>query len=111
MGEAFGESQKTAKDSDPEIEFLIINKRPDRALPVEALGCLQPAWGAQEAARPRPTGFSGYCPSRWWDRVLGDDLQTPEGRRSGYFGMIPFLYTNTEAHRSHIECLNFLTVY
>lgn len=78
---------------------------------MEALGCLQPAWGAQEAARPWPTEFSGYRPNAWWDRVLGDDLQTPEGRRSEYFGMIPFFHTNKEALRSHIECLDFLTVY
>lgn len=48
-GEASGESQKTAKDSELEIEFLIINKRQDQALRMEALGCLRPAWGAQEA--------------------------------------------------------------
>lgn len=53
-GEALGESQNTAKDSELEIEFFIINKRPDRALPAEALGCLQPAWGTQEATALSP---------------------------------------------------------
>lgn len=90
VGEASGKSQKPAKDSELEIEFLIINKRQDRALHLETLGSLQPAWGTQEATRPRPTGFSGYPPNGWWDGVLGDHLQIPEGRRSEYFGMILF---------------------
>lgn len=92
VGEASGKSQKTAKDSELETEFLIINKRQDRALHMETSGCLQPAWGAQEATRPRPTGFSGHPPNGRWDGVLGDDLQTPEGRNSEYSGMIFFSY-------------------
>lgn len=40
MGEASGKSQKTAKDSELETEFLIINKRQDWTLYIEALGCL-----------------------------------------------------------------------
>lgn len=71
MGEASGESQNNSKVFGTRIEFFIINKRQDGALHMEALGCLQPAWGTQEAAHPRPTGVSGYCPNGWWDRVLG----------------------------------------
>lgn len=90
VGEASGKSQETAKDSELETEFLIINKRQDQVLRMETLGCLQPAWGTQEATRPRPTGFSGYPPNGRWDRLLGDHPQTPEGRRSEYLGMILF---------------------
>ena len=90
MGEASGKSQKTAKDSELETVFLIINKLQDRTLYMEGLGFLKPAWGTQESAHLQPTGFSGYRPNGRWDRVLGNDLQTPEGRRSEYFGMLPF---------------------
>lgn len=39
MGEASGKSQKTVKDAELETEFLIINKREDRTLYMEGLGC------------------------------------------------------------------------
>ena len=59
VGEVSGKSQKTVKDLELETEFLIINKREDRTLYMEGLGCWQPAWGAQEATHPQPSGFSG----------------------------------------------------
>ena len=59
VGEASGKSQKPVKDAELETEFLIINKREDRTLYMEGLGCRQPARGAQEATHPQPSGFSG----------------------------------------------------
>lgn len=86
MGEALGKSQKTAKELELETEFLIINKRPEQALHIEALGCLQPAWGTQEATRLLPTGFSGYRPNGPWDRVLGTIFKSQRGGKVNILG-------------------------
>ena len=57
VGKASSKSQKTVKDSELETEFLIINKREDRTLYMEGLGCRQPAWGTQEATHPQPSAL------------------------------------------------------
>jgi hypothetical protein len=80
VGEASGKSQKPGKDSELETEYSIINKPQD--WPSQGS---QAAWGTREAASHPPAGFSGHCPNGQWDRVLGDELQTPEERRSEYF--------------------------
>lgn len=56
-----------------------------------SVGMLQPAWGTQEIAHLRLTGFSGYCPSSQGVRELGDHLRISQGRRE-YVGIISLFF-------------------
>lgn len=110
MGETSGESQNTAKDSELEMEFLIINKRQSWAYTWKA-------WGAcsQHGVLRKPPTLSLriiWSLSKW---SVGQSLEglssNPKGEGKRIFWDDPFFHTNKEALRSCIKCLNFLTVY